>query len=187
MENKIDKNYKKKYKNKRNWCFNSAEFIDFNQIIKTLCKVQQETNNYFVSIRRHPREEEVHKKSIDIIVKNKSAELDNSNSLIDFIKKCDVVVSTTSTSLFWSVLYNVPIISIVPIYLREFANTLPYLNKSIAIRLENETQLYNTLVKRKNLDKKLINWQKERNKFIKLHASGFDGKACERIYKTLIK
>ena len=80
-----------------------------------------------------------------------------------------------------------PIISIVPIYLREFANTLPYLNKSIAIRLENETQLYNTLVKRKNLDKKLINWQKERNKFIKLHASGFDGKACERIYKTLIK
>ena len=79
---KLIKITKKKYKNKLViGVLTQAEFIDFNQIIKTLCKVQQETNNYFVSIRRHPREkEEVHKKSIDIIVKNKSAELDNSNS-----------------------------------------------------------------------------------------------------------
>ena len=164
-----------------------ADFTDFNQIILTLNKIQNISNWFFVSIRRHPREDlAVHQKAIDTIMLNHNAELDKSNLLIGFIQKCDLVISTTSTSLFWSILYNVPILSILPFGLREFANTIPYLDRSIAFRIDSELDLYDLLLDKSTVHKKLRHWKKSREKFLKNHASGFDGKACERIFNDLV-
>ena len=83
-------------------------------------------------------------------------------------------------------MYNVPIISFIPVYLREYLSTFPYLNNSIAIKINDEVQLYNLLFDLENINERLKSWKKSRDKFINLHASGFDGKACERIYNNLI-
>jgi hypothetical protein len=161
--------------------------VDFTPILEALIGMAERRGDVAIIIKLHPREDstayvsferQLRRSSIGGRVKHICVE--------DFIGACDFLVSSDSTTIFWSILMGVQPFSWTFPLNRRSTELLDYLRPEVTFSSESPAVVVDALVLAATDPARREEWRRRREWFLQECISGCDGHAAERVFNRIL-
>lgn len=165
-----------------------TELINFSPLIEKLLLFAKERTNIEILIKLHPRESQnAYGKFVLELKQLGIGECVQHIPVAEFINKCDIVVSSSSTALLWAIIIGRRTFSWLEKRWSFLAEELDYLNPDITLSFEDPASVISAIEATIDGKEEGISWHDKRKLFMDYYLTGADGHACERILMIIEK